>query len=163
MQARLDIDLYGTGVGKDLNLSSDSDQVSLTVRDLQEVAEAVKPHQVDTQLIEVIPFETTLYLSPSHHLQPEALVRIRITHSRGLDQPAGPLETQTVNAIERQIQALGVRSSRGYRYFRKSGKSDEEIHLGKPRGSPHGPQSISQTDVLKMRGMREESGNCAAD
>ena len=113
VQAGFDIDLYGTGVGKDLNLSSDSDQVSLTVRDLQEVAEAVKPHQVDTQLIEVIPFETTLYLSPSHHLQPEALVRIRITHSRGLDQPAGPLETQTVNAIERRIQALGVRSARG--------------------------------------------------
>jgi hypothetical protein len=43
-QAGFDIDLYGTGVGKDLNLSSDGDQVSLTVRDLQEVAEAVKPH-----------------------------------------------------------------------------------------------------------------------
>ena len=114
VQAGFDIDLYGTGVvNKDLSLSSDGAQVSLTVRDLQEVAESVKPHHVDTQLIEVIPFETTLYLSPSHHLQPEALVRIRITHSRGLDQPAGPLETQTVNAIERRIQALGVRPARG--------------------------------------------------
>jgi hypothetical protein len=113
VQAGFDIDLYGTGVSNDLNLSSGSDQVSLTVRDLQEVAEAVKPPKADSQLIEVIPFETTLYLSPSHHLEPEALVRIRITHSRGLDQPAGPLETQTVNAIERQIQALGVRSARG--------------------------------------------------
>ena len=112
VQAGFDIDLYGTGVGKDLILSSAGDQVSLTVCDLQEIAEAVKPPHVDTQMIEVIPFETTLYLSPRDHLQPEALVRIRITHTRGLDQPAGPLETQTMKAIEREIQALGVRSAR---------------------------------------------------
>jgi hypothetical protein len=113
VQAGFDIDLYGVGVGKDLNLSSGAGQLSLTIHDLQQIAEAVKPHQVSTQLIEVIPFETNLYLSPNHNLQPEALVRIRITHLRGLDQPSGPLEAQTVNAIERQIQVLGARSAHG--------------------------------------------------
>jgi hypothetical protein len=50
---------------------------------------------------------------PPNHLQPEALLRMRITHSRGFDQPAGPLEMETLDAIEKQIQAPGVKSTRG--------------------------------------------------
>ena len=79
----------------------------------------------------------------------------------GLDQPAGPLETQTITAIERQIQALGMKVGTRLDTFVKH-KSNEEIHLAKPRRSPHGSQSIP-TDGLEMRDVRKDSGNCAAD
>lgn len=112
VQSGFDIELYGSGSGQDLDLSSGRDQFDSTLRALQTVAKAVMLKPPHTQCVEVQRFDTNFYFLPSHNFRPEALLRIRITHFRGLDQPAGPLETQTRDAIESQLQALGVKSAR---------------------------------------------------
>jgi hypothetical protein len=58
--------------------------------------------------IELIPDDATLVLDVQMHLEPEALVRIRITHSRGLDQPAGASEERALDGVLRSLKSLGV-------------------------------------------------------
>jgi hypothetical protein len=43
------------------------------------------------------------------HFQPEAMLRIRISHDRGLDQSAGPPEEQALKAIRNVLHELNVR------------------------------------------------------
>lgn len=61
--------------------------------------------------VEVIPDEGTLVFNVKSHLEPEALVRIRITHSRGLDQPAGASEEKALAGVLDGLESLGVRKS----------------------------------------------------
>jgi hypothetical protein len=81
----------------------------LALDDLRQAAQAILPNPSDSCAIQIIPFETTLILDTRHHLQPQALLRIRITHCRGLDQPASPLEALTLKDVEEKLLALGVR------------------------------------------------------
>jgi hypothetical protein len=66
----------------------------------------------DSQLIEILPEYGALYLDPGRYLRLEAMVRIRIIHSRGIDQPAGPLEVRTLDAVQEQLRSLGVSAGR---------------------------------------------------
>ena len=112
VQAGFDIDLYGTGIGTDLKLSPSSEQAHLALDNLKRLAQAITPQAADSQFIQILPGDGALYLDAGHHFTPEAMVRIRITHSRGIDQPAGPLETQALERVQERLQALGVNSGR---------------------------------------------------
>jgi hypothetical protein len=94
----------------ELRLSDSDGQMRLAVDDLQQAAQAILPNPSDSCAIQIIPFETTLILDTRDHLQPQALLRIRITHCRGLDQPAGPAEARTLKDVEEKLQALGVQA-----------------------------------------------------
>ena len=110
VQAGFDVDLYGTGISHELRLSDGDGQMRLALDDLQQAAQAILPNPSDSCAIQIIPFETTLILDTRNHLQPQALLRIRITHCRGLDQPAGPVEARTLKDVEEKLQALGVQA-----------------------------------------------------
>jgi hypothetical protein len=58
--------------------------------------------------IELIPDDATLVLDVHMHSEPEALVRIRITHSRGLHQAAGAGEEKALDEIVRSLESLGA-------------------------------------------------------
>jgi hypothetical protein len=72
--------------------------------------ETVLPHTGDRCSIEVIPFPSTVILDTRRKLQPEAMVRIRITHRRGLGQPAGASEEGALKQIEEQLRGLGIKA-----------------------------------------------------
>lgn len=61
--------------------------------------------------VEVIPHADSLVLDTREHLQPEAVLEIRISHERGLDQPSGPSEQKAVKAVREALAELGVRES----------------------------------------------------
>jgi hypothetical protein len=109
-QMPMDDDLYVTGISHELRLSDSDGQMRLAVDDLPQAAQAILPNPSDSCAIQIIPFETTLILDTRDHLQPQALLRIRITHCRGLDQPAGPAEARTLQGVEEKLQALGVQA-----------------------------------------------------
>jgi hypothetical protein len=110
VQAGFDVDLYGTAISHELSLSDGDGQMRLALDGLRQAAEAILPNPSDSCAIQIIPFETTLILDTRHYLQPQALLRIRITHCRGLDQPAGPLESLTLKDVEEKLLALGVQA-----------------------------------------------------
>jgi hypothetical protein len=62
--------------------------------------------------IEVIPFASTVILDTRRHFQPEGMIRIRITHARGIDQPLGPTEETALKAILVHLHALGFSSGK---------------------------------------------------
>jgi hypothetical protein len=107
IQAGFDINVYG--VTANLKREPYSDYV-LACAEFQKVVETVRPHTRDRCSIELIPFPSTVILDTRRRLQPEAMVRIRITHTRGLDQPAGASEEGALKEIEEQLRGLGIRA-----------------------------------------------------
>jgi hypothetical protein len=105
IQAGFDIDVYGIKASLEPEPSSD---YVLVYRALQEAVETVLPHADNHCSIEVIPFPSTVILDTRRHLQPEDMLRIRITHGRGLDQAAGASEESALKEIEKRLHDLGV-------------------------------------------------------
>jgi hypothetical protein len=107
IRAGFDVDLYATGSGHEPLLSKG--EFRTTIHDLCAAFREVLAPANGAHNIEIIPFETSVVLNVEHHLDPEALVRIRITHTRGLDQPAGELEQKTLDDVIGLLHTLGVR------------------------------------------------------
>ena len=107
IQAGFDIDVYGNIAFSELGPSPDRE---LGYAALQGIASAIADQSSDSCSIEVVLFDSTLVLDSRRKFQPEGMLRIRITHSRGLDQPSGVTEESALKAILRQLDELGVSS-----------------------------------------------------
>ncbi len=102
IHAGFDVDVYGNGF----------DHGSAeTLQELVGACHVVVEQAARDSRVEVIPDEGTLVFNVKSHLEPEALVRIRITHSRGLDQPAGASEEKALAGVLDGLESLGVRKS----------------------------------------------------
>ena len=110
IQAGFDVDVFGIVKGP---APEPSPEYELVYQALSRLAEAIRPHTSDGCSIEVISQATTVILDPRLHFQPEATLRIRIAHSRGLDQPAGPAEERTLQKLQEQLRTLGVKAGGG--------------------------------------------------
>jgi hypothetical protein len=51
----------------------------------------------------------SLVLDTQHHFLPQAMLQIRISHVRGLDQAQGPSEELALTAIRETLRELEVR------------------------------------------------------
>jgi hypothetical protein len=59
--------------------------------------------------VELMPETDSVVRDTRRHFQPEAMLRIRISHDRGLDQPAGPPEQQALQAIRNMLHEFNVK------------------------------------------------------
>jgi len=108
IHAGFDVDLFG---------SLDKMEVPRLLREegdivfgyFEAVARDVQSQVGQGCTVEIIGYPDSLVLDS--HFQPQAMVRIRISHSRGLDQSEGPAEEQALNAIRNKLHALGIRES----------------------------------------------------
>jgi hypothetical protein len=111
IQAGFDVFLYGTLDTMRLPLFGDAEG-SKVVDYFQTAAQQIQSKWArDQTTIEVMPHGDSLILDTHQHFQPEAVLQIRISHDRGLDQPAGPSEEQALNEIQRILHELGVRQA----------------------------------------------------
>jgi hypothetical protein len=110
IQAGFDVDVFGIVKGP---APRPSQEYELIYQALSRLAEAIRSHTSDGCSIEVISQASTVILDPKLHLQQEATLRIRIAHSRGLDQPAGPAEERTLQKLQEQLRTLGVKAGGG--------------------------------------------------
>ena len=103
-----EVDICGATNGH--GLSAPGPDYELSYADLHEIFES---HQAaDSCEIEVIPFYGTVFLDARNNFQPQTRVRLRISHSRGLDRAAGPAEGLVLGDVEKKLQDLGIRSGR---------------------------------------------------
>ena len=109
IQAGFDIDVYG--IKASLELEPSPEHVPI-YRVLQQAVATVLPHANNHCSIEVIPFPSTVILDNRTHLQPEDMLRIRVTHERGLDQACGASEESALKEIEKRLRDLGVNNGR---------------------------------------------------
>jgi hypothetical protein len=107
IQAGFDIDVYGIKTGPE---SPPTPEYELAFEMLTRAAETILAKTDDSCSIEVIPYTSTVILDTKMHFQALGMLRITITHSRGLDQPAGAAEQHALKEMEDRLKSLGVRA-----------------------------------------------------
>lgn len=106
IQAGFDIDVYGMKNGDGPGISPDYEVGHAA---LQSIAATILSHATDGLSVEVIPFTSTVFIDTRQQFEQKVMLRIRITHCRGLDQPAGSAEERALEEAVRELQQLGVR------------------------------------------------------
>jgi hypothetical protein len=107
IQAGFDVDVHGLSNKDELELPPPADY-ALGCGLLKKVADSVSQHASECS-IELIPFPSTVFSEAREDFRSEAVIRIRILHCRGIDQPAGPAEQHALEEVEKHLQGLGVR------------------------------------------------------
>jgi hypothetical protein len=108
IHAGFDVDVYGYFDDHGSTLSFENGEPRETLKELYAACQVAAGQAVGDSRIELIADDATLVLDVHMHSEPEALVRIRITHSRGLDQPAGASEERALDGVLRSLKSLGV-------------------------------------------------------
>ena len=106
VQAGFDVDVYGVSNKSELELPPPP-EYAVSYAELKKIADTVSLHASGCS-IEVIPFPSTVFLDARKHFQPEGMLRIRISHQGGVDQPSGLPEQRALEEIENQLKSLGV-------------------------------------------------------
>jgi|SRR5579859_6495951 len=107
IQAGFDVDVHGISNKKELELPPPG-EYALGYGQLEKIADTVS-HDASECFIEVIPFPEAVFSEAREQFRPEARVRIRISHRRGIDQPVGVPEEHALEEVEKQLQGLGIR------------------------------------------------------
>ena len=106
IKAGFDIDIYGVNTSKEPLLPGPD--YALGYAEIRRFAEKISQHATDSCLLEVIAFPERIILGGPSHMQPQGMLRIRVSHHRGLDRPAGLAEERIVKELEAELQQLGV-------------------------------------------------------
>jgi len=106
VQAGFEVDVYGVRTEDDEPAMPPPHEYALGCAELQKIAERVSQHATDSCSLEVIPFPAVAIIDREGKV--EAIIRIRISHCRGLDQPAGPAEQRALQEVEKELRGLGI-------------------------------------------------------
>ena len=108
IQAGFDVDIYGLNPKKELAPPGPDPKYNLGYVELQKIAEKVSDqHTKEFCSLEVFPFSSKFVLGGSSHNEVQGMVRIRISHHRGLDRPADLPEQQALKELEAQLRGVG--------------------------------------------------------
>ncbi|MBV9085689.1 MAG: hypothetical protein JOZ62_23700 [Acidobacteriaceae bacterium] len=108
IQAGFDVDIYAVNIRNKLLPPGRDPDYALGYAELQRIAEKLSCHANNLCILEVIPFFSTVFFDARNHGNAEAMLQIRISHSRGLDQPFGLPEQRALAEVEHELRALGV-------------------------------------------------------
>jgi hypothetical protein len=109
VQAGFEVDLYAVLEKPQLPLFH-SEEARRVVDYFGAVAQKIQSEAGQHCTVEIIP-ERSLVLDTQKHFQPQAMLQIRISHERGMDQPAGPAEQQALTAVREELHELGIREA----------------------------------------------------
>lgn len=107
IQAGFDVDVHGLSNKDELELPPSADY-ALGDEGLKKIADTVS-HDAGECSIEAIPFPETVFSEAREQFRSEAVLRIRISHRRGVDQPVGMPEQHALEEVEKQLRDLGIR------------------------------------------------------
>ncbi len=108
IQAGFSVDVYGVRTEDTEPAMPPRQEYALGYAELRKLAERVSQHASDSCSLEVISFSSTAIIDSRNHGQVEAMIRIQISHGRGLNQPAGLPEKQALEKVERELKSLGI-------------------------------------------------------
>jgi len=108
VHAGFNVDVYGVRTEDNEPAMPPPDEYALGYVGLQKLAESISQHSSDSCSLEVIPFPSTAIIDSRNHGQVEAMIRIQISHERGLNQPAGSPEQRALQEVERELKSLGI-------------------------------------------------------
>jgi len=110
IQAGFTVDLYAALEKCEVPFF-DTEDARVAVDYFDSLAHKIQAEAGNNCRVEVIPQEGSLVMDTHEHFQPEAMLQIRISHDRGLDQPAGGSEETALKTMREALHELGVRES----------------------------------------------------
>jgi len=108
VQAGFNVDVYGVRTEDNEPVMPSPHEYAVGYAELQKIAERVSQHSSDSCSLDVIPFPSVAIIDTRNQGKVEAIIRITISHGRGLDQPAGPPEQRALEEVERELKSLGI-------------------------------------------------------
>jgi len=108
VHAGFDVDVYGESLKKALVMPGPDPDYTLGYSELQKLAEELSRHATQSCSLEVLEFPSTVFFDLRRNWKLEALLCIRISHWRGLNEPAGPAEQRALEELEKELKSLGV-------------------------------------------------------
>jgi len=108
IHAGFDVEVYGYFDDHGSALSFEHGEPREILKELCAACQVAVGQAAGDSRIELIPDDATLVVDVQMNSEPEALVRIRITHAGGLDQASGAGEEKTLHGIVRSLESLGV-------------------------------------------------------
>jgi hypothetical protein len=109
IQAGFDVDIFGMNIRNEVEVPGPDSDYALAYTELQKIADNIsRRHSSDACSLSVIPFAERAVLDSRSHARVQAMLRIRISHSRGLDRPAGVSEQYALKEVETQLQGFGL-------------------------------------------------------
>ena len=110
VQAGFDVDLYGTLETWHLPLYGGEEGHGI-VQYFESIAQEIQLKVGHQCTVGIIADPDSLTLDAQHHFRPQGMLRIQISHDRGLDQPKGPAEEQALEAIRERLHELKVKEA----------------------------------------------------
>jgi hypothetical protein len=108
IQAGFDVDVLGMSIENHLVAPGADPDYGAGCTELHKIVERVSRSVTSQSVVEVIPFGATALFDLRRHAV-EGMIRIRIHHYRGLDQPSGSPEEHALGLIEAELKKLGIR------------------------------------------------------
>jgi hypothetical protein len=109
VHAGFDVDIYGTVLKGQHH--PDAREYWFICTSMQKLAQCV--NTTDCCEVQVIPFPSTMVIDTHRQMLRLGMLRIRITHGRGIEQPAGLSEQRALKEIEAKLREAGSRSQSG--------------------------------------------------
>jgi hypothetical protein len=111
VQSGFDIDLYGTLLEKEKLPLYEIEGAGTVLDYFAKVAQDIQSRIGQHCTVEVITYSDSLVFDTGHDFRPEIMLRIRIGHTRGLDQAEGSPEEQALEAVRQVLHDLDVREA----------------------------------------------------
>jgi hypothetical protein len=108
VQAGFNIDVYGMRTEDHEPMMPPPHDYALGYAELQKLAATVSQHTEGSCSLEVIPFSSTAIIDTRANGKVEAMLRITVSHRRGLAQPAGAAERRVLEEVEKELRSRGV-------------------------------------------------------
>jgi len=108
IQVGFDVDIFGLNPKGEMAPPGADPDYKLGYVELQKIAEKISyQHTNDLCSLEVIPLSSKIVLGGASHTEVQGMLRIRISHQRGLARPADLPEQQALKELEAQLRGLG--------------------------------------------------------
>lgn len=108
IQAGFDVDIYGTSIDGEMASAGLDPDYMFGSAELQKIADGISLGANNSCSLELITFPSRSVLDSRNHTQSLGMLRIRISHRGGVDQPVGLLEEHALAEVESQLRSLGI-------------------------------------------------------
>jgi hypothetical protein len=108
VHAGYDVDIFGARTDANAPIMPPPEKYAPAYAELQRMAAEVSQDAAGACSVEVIAFPATAVIDAKGQGKVGALLRVRISHLGGLDQPAGLPERRALQEMEERLEASGI-------------------------------------------------------
>ena len=109
VRAGFEVDLYGTLENRQLPIHDTKAQ--MVVNYFEAIARDIQTKVGQDCTVDIIASPESVVLDVHDSFRPLALLRIQISHARGLEQPEGPAEEQALKSMQETLRRLDVKQT----------------------------------------------------